>query len=151
MLTLCICPHPQIQPTLVDNRLVFSTKKKKKKKDFTPVSGPAEFKSVLLKDQLHYEPTTPTSKPSTSAPQGLDQKSKSLHTIFKPSTTQFLSHRHPKLPRVVAKVPVPKHARQLLPPDFVHVHTCSLPCRTRPTVPACLILKPSSSLSHPHP
>lgn len=34
-----------------------------------------------------------------------------------------------------AKVPVPKHARQLLPPGFVY--TCSLPCRTRPTVPAC--------------
>lgn len=58
---------PDLTRHWLDNMLVFSTKKKKKRKT-RPVSGPAEFKSVLLKDQLYYEPITPTSKPSTSSP-----------------------------------------------------------------------------------
>ena len=60
---------PDLTRHWLDNMLVFSTKKKKEKKRKTrPVSGPTEFKSVLLKDQLYYEPITPTSKPSTSSP-----------------------------------------------------------------------------------
>ena len=125
----------------LDNRLVCSTKKKKIKT--TPVSGPAEFKSVLLKDQLYYEPITPTSKPSTSSPRLRSKNpNSSIRSSNLPQPTP-LSHRHPEFP--------PWWPRCLSPnmPGSCCFQTLSthVLCPAGPG-PQSL---PASSLNHPHP